>query len=225
MNRAFQPLQKVNLDQTNQAFFTIQLTKYRLAIFELSIIFGLIVGALLHQHILERSKGAHVQALNDVVDFLERRKLVLGIKIRLDIDGFESFRELTDIFKIVVFLDVFSGTGNSQQIQNLEVAEIQAIDQLFHGAGFNWSFEPFIETGLGLLQGVGDVSNAMLLQGVVIPFGDKKNLVLQVVQAVVDRRGREHQHFGFDPGADDVIHHARVTSVSLSGDTGVAKVV
>ncbi len=48
----------------------------------------------------------------------------------------------------------------------------------------------------------------------VVAFGDEGDLVPQVGQPVVDRRGRKHQHAGLDPFLDDLAHQAVVAGLA-----------
>ena len=49
--------------------------------------------------------------------------------------------------------------------------------------------------------------------------------LLQVVEAVVDRRGRQHQHLGLHALADDLAHQPLVAGLLLLGVVVVAEVV
>ena len=46
----------------------------------------------------------------------------------------------------------------------------------------------------------------------VLAFGEKIDLVAQVAQVVIDRRGGKQKHFGFHPALDDVIHEPLVAA-------------
>ena len=56
-------------------------------------------------------------------------------------------------------------------------------------------------------------------------LGDEGDLVLEVGQAVVDRRGREHEHAGLDAFLDDPPHEAVVAGLAVIVRGLVAEVV
>ena len=66
----------------------------------------------------------------------------------------------------------------------------------------------------------------MVEQGRVVALGGEGDLVAQVGQAVVDRRGREHEHAGLDALLDDLAHQAVVAGLAaLARRLLVAEVV
>ena len=51
-----------------------------------------------------------------------------------------------------------------------------------------------------------------VLESGVVAFGEEVNLVAQVAQVVVDRRGGEQENFGLDAALDDVVHEPLVAA-------------
>ena len=62
-------------------------------------------------------------------------------------------------------------------------------------------------------------------QGRIVALGDEGDLVLQVGEPIVDRRGGEHQDAGLDALLDDPPHEAVVTSLAVVVGGLVAEVV
>ena len=46
-----------------------------------------------------------------------------------------------------------------------------------------------------------------------MPFIRKSKLVFQIIEAVVDRRGRKHQHFRLYAGSDDLLHQGNIAVI------------
>jgi hypothetical protein len=58
-----------------------------------------------------------------------------------------------------------------------------------------------------------------------VAFVGQGQLIPQVVEAVVDRRGREHQHLGLDALFDDGIHQLLVARLVVLEGVVVAEIV
>ena len=111
-------------------------------------------------------------------------------------------------------------------VQQREIVKTQHFNQLGRGALGFVLVQPALELRLRLAGGLLDAGNAVLGQCAVVAFGDKGNLVFQIGQPVVDGRGRQHQHAGFDALFDDFAHQPVVARLdALAGRFFVAKVV
>ena len=76
------------------------------------------------------------------------------------------------------------------------------------------SVEPAVELKLRLADRGLDAGDAVVEERSVVPFGDEGDLVLEVGEAVVDRRGGEHENAGLDAFLDDAPHEAVVTGLA-----------
>ncbi len=86
--------------------------------------------------------------------------------------------------------------------------------------------EPAVELELRLADGGFDAGDAVAGKRRVVALGDEGDLVLEVGEAVVDRRGRQHQHAGLHAFLDDPPHQAVVAGLAvLMGRLLVAEVV
>ncbi|MBT9163081.1 MAG: hypothetical protein DDT27_01650 [Dehalococcoidia bacterium] len=52
------------------------------------------------------------------------------------------------------------------------------------------------------------------MKGIFPSFGQEINLVAQVLQVSVNRRGRDEEDFGFDAALDNILHQAFVTALA-----------
>ena len=70
-----------------------------------------------------------------------------------------------------------------------------------------------VECGLclteNIVNGVLSFEKSVDVRGVAL-VGESK-LILQVIKAVVDRRCRQHQYFGFDTGSNHFVHQLEIT--------------
>ena len=78
---------------------------------------------------------------------------------------------------------------------------------------------------LRLPDGGLDAGYAELAQSKIIALGHEGDLVFQICEAVVDRGGRQHQHFGFHAGLDHPLHQVVVAGVTVLVRRLVAEVV
>jgi hypothetical protein len=113
-----------------------------------------------------------------------------------------------------------------QVVQQGEIVEAQHLDQAAGGTFLFGQVKPAVELSLRPTGRQLNAGNTVILQCRVVTLGDEGDLVAQVGQPVVDRRGREHQHPGFDPLLDDPAHQAVVARLGpLLGRLLVAEVV
>ena len=68
-----------------------------------------------------------------------------GIEIGIDVLWWQSHRELADICRAVIFLDVLTGARNGDDIQQLEIVEAHRIQQGSHTAAFRRLLDPLVE--------------------------------------------------------------------------------
>ena len=114
----------------------------------------------------------------------------------------------------VVLLDVLARAGDGQQVEQREVVEAQHLDQPRRRALGVVEIEPAVELLLREARGAVDAADAVLEQRRVVALGGEGDLVAQVGHAVVDRRGREHEHARLDAFLDDLAHQAVVARLA-----------
>ena len=136
------------------------------------------------------------------------------VHVGLDVDRLQAVREAAGFGDAVVLLDMLARAGDGEQIEQGEVVEAEHLDQPRRGAFGLVEIEPAVELLLRQARGAVDAADAMIQQGRVVTLGGKGDLVAQVGQAVVDRRGREHQHAGLDAFLDDLAHQAVVAGLA-----------
>ena len=126
----------------------------------------------------------------------------------------------------VVLLDVLARAGDGQQVEQLEVVEPQHVHEPGRAALGLFQGQPAVELKLRLANRRLDAGNAMVRSSAVSsPSVTKAIWFLQVGQAVVDRRGREHEHAGLDALLDDPPHQAVVAGLAVLVRGLVAEVV
>ena len=116
---------------------------------------------------------------------------------------------------LVVAQDVLARAGDGQFVQQFEKRGTQFFQQVFGFALAGLFLRP---DGERLLRGGERVLQAADADGIlecgVLAFGEEVNLVAQVAQVVVDRRGGEQEDFGFDAALDDVVHQPLVAALA-----------
>ena len=122
-------------------------------------------------------------------------------------------RELADGFGVVIRLDVLAASGDSDRIEHLEEIETEHPKEPFSVALFVGKFCPDVISLLRLAEDVVDrsVGVEQRIHPLGVAFVGQLQLVFEVVEAVVDGSGREHQHFGFHSGTNHLVHQAQVT--------------
>ena len=120
---------------------------------------------------------------------------------------------------------MFAGAGDGQQVEQLEIVEAEHVHEPRRTPLRVFQGEPTVELELRLPDRGLDAGDAMVEQGGVVAFGDEGDLVFEVGEAVVDRRGGEHQDAGLDALLDDAPHEAVVTRLAVVVGGLVAEVV
>jgi len=129
---------------------------------------------------------------------------------------------------------MLSASGYGDAVEHLEKVETEAVKQRLCGALIFGEFRPTVERSLCIAEDVINRSGGVeqFIETLGIPLVGELKLVAQVVEAVVDRRSRQHQHFGLDPCTDNLVHQlqvavlTRILVVLVGGDfTSVAEVM
>ena len=137
---ALHPLEDVDPQQVDEAFFAVHLAEEALAAADLGAVLRVVGRLLVRQHVTQRRVGAEVEAADFVVDLADRAELAGAVHVGLDVDGLEPLGESAGLVGAVVLLDVLAGAGDGQQVEQLEVVEAEHV----HEAG---------RLPLGVLQG------------------------------------------------------------------------
>ena len=111
---------------------------------------------------------------------------------------------------------MLSAARDGQQIQQTEIVESQHVEQTLGRAALFREFKPAVELTLGDTDGRVDRGNAMVPQGGVVALSSEGDLVAKISQAIVHRRGRQHQHAGLHAAFEDLVHKAVVPTVPVA---------
>ena len=156
---------------------------------------------------IRRDIHLQVQPLQGGVDALEGHAQVIIRDARVQVDRFQTLRELPDLVHAVVLLDVLPGTCDGHAVQDLEEVEVETVQQILRGAFLGFKGAPSVEGLLGIpeyrIQRAADVE-VVLHQARLALVGDHQ-LVVEVVEPVVHRRGRQHQDLRLGAGPDDLV--------------------
>ena len=107
---------------------------------------------------------------------------------------------------------MFPRTCDGNGVQYLKEVEVQHFEQVLSGALLRWPFAPCIKSLLCIFE---DIINAagciqLFIDQFGIAFIGKRQLIFQIVEAVIDRCGRQHQDFRLDACADHFIQKPQV---------------
>ena len=95
------------------------------------MLYFFVVGRLLvRQNIAERSVGAQVETANLVVNLADGAEGPGDVHVGFDVDGLEPLRELAGFLRAIVFLDVFAGASDGEQIEEFEIIKAEHVHQL-----------------------------------------------------------------------------------------------
>ena len=153
-----------------------------------------------------------MQTDNVVIDFLDGGEQRLVRNIRVEVDRFQSLGEAADgvvaIFIIAFYM--FSGAGNRQDIEKLEIILSQQGKQARCRSFLFRQVKPSDEALLGISGGCLNTWNAIMGKCVVPVSGNKSNLIFQIRHTVVDGSCRQHKNLGRHTGLDDLLHQQTV---------------
>ena len=107
---------------------------------------------------------------------------------------------------------MLSGAGNGHTVQHLKEVEVQCFQQSICGSFLCGALAPrvkgLLRTAENFINRFGCIQLAVNVFGVALIC--KGKLVFQVIEPVVDRRGREHQNLGLDACTHHTIHKTQV---------------
>ena len=146
----------------DEAFLAVDLPEEALAAADLGAVFLVIGRLLVRQHVTQRGIGAQVEPADLVVDLADRAELAGAVHVGLDVDGLQPLGESPRLRRAVVFLDVLAGTGDREQVEQLEVVEAEHVHQLGRRPFLILQGQPAIELDLGLANGGFDAGDAVV---------------------------------------------------------------
>ena len=221
MHRAFQPLEQVDAHQSADALFTPCL---RQAVFALMVQ----IGVLCHptgKNVVGRRVNAQRQADDQIVNFaVGDRVRQIGQRRPLG-NRRQARRKVADLVHVVVFFNVFSGTRNRNAVQNLKEIEVQHPHQLVCGAQLRIGIAPCVKGFLRVAENFfyAPMCGKLVRPRAAVALIGQRKLVAQVIEAVIHRCCRQHQHPCPCARTDDLVHKPRV-AVFLALFVGVAAV-
>ena len=113
-------------------------------------------------------------------------------------DGLAPLRERADGVGVVVALDVLARAGNRHLVEDVEEVGAQKLREVLGGALLDGALGPLRVAGLRHAEHLVDVrfQSELLGEHLRLALVDQCQLVADVPEAVVDRRGRQHEHAG-----------------------------
>ena len=150
-DRALHPLQDVDPQEVDQAFFAVHLAEEALAAANLRAVLGVVGRLLVRQHVAQGRVGAEVQAADFVVDLADRSGTAPARSTSgLMLMGFRRSGKRPVSAGAVVFLDVLAGAGDGQQVEQLEVVEAEHVHEPCRTPVGVFQGEPAVELELRL---------------------------------------------------------------------------
>ena len=209
IDRTLQALKQVDAHQTPDTFLTTLLRQTR----------ALVVG---HVDVLRQTRGHNIvgrrvngqrQRNQHLIDLIVVDRITEVRQAGPERDGFQALREFTDISRIVVLLNVSPGSCDGYAIQHLKEVKVQVLEQFICSSFFSRQFAPCIKCFLGsaedLVNRGGCIKLFIDLRRVALISQCK--LVFQVVETVVYRCRREHQHLCSDTSSNDLIQQLEIS--------------
>ena len=136
-------------------------------------------------------------------------------QVRTQRDRLQARGECADGACVIVFLNVLAGTGNRDAVQQLKKVEVQHLEQIFGCAVARLPLAPCIKCPLRISENfVNRTAGIEFFVNIIgVSFVSQGKLIFQVIEAVVDRRGGEHQHLCFHACTDDLFHQGYIAIV------------
>ena len=209
----------------NQTLLTVRLPENAFSSSNPRAVFGIIGRLLVRKHVPKRRVSRQRQSADFVVNFSNGTELARQVYVRLDVDRLEPLWKPARFSDAVVFFNVLARTGDGQQIEQLEVIEAEHFQEMCRTAFRVLQGKPAIELKLRLPDRRFNACDAVTGKRRIVGFGHEGDLVLEIRQAVVDRRGREHQHTGLDSVFDDAAHEPVITCLASIVGRFVSEVV
>ena len=181
---------------------------------------GIHVDVLLHlagEDVGQRGVDGEVEDLELLEDLVERRRLRQVRERLADRLGLQSAREGTDVSGVVERLDVLAGAGDGDGVKELEEVEVQHAQDRVRGALLGGELRPLLERDLGLTEDLLDRLADVKLGRELLRLAliGQLELVLQIVEPVVDRRGRQHEDLRLHATLDDLAHEPLVAALPV----------
>ena len=186
---ALHALQDVNADEVNQAFFAVCLAKEALPTPNPGAIFCIVSRLLVGEHIPKRGVRCQGESTDLIIDFADGPELPGAVYVGLVIDRLEPFREGSRLGGTVILFDMLARPGNGKQVEQFEIIEAEHLNETRRGAVNLFRREPAVKLDLGFTDGCLDAGDAVIEERGVVPLRDKRDLVFQVGEAIVHRRG------------------------------------
>ena len=134
-------------------------------------------------------------------------------QLRSERDWLESSGELSNVRGIVILLDMLTGSGNGHRIQNFKKVKVQHPQKVLCCSVRSIPFAPGVKCSLGIsenfVNGTGCIE--LIVNKSSVALIGKRQLILQIIEAVVNRRCRQHQHFRLDTFPDHCIQKLQIT--------------
>ena len=131
---------------------------------------------------------------------------------------FVPVREVSDVGYVIVGLDMTAGAGNGHAVQELKKVEVQCAKQAVRRALCRIKLTPGIERPLCLTENLVDrlAGIQFSVNQLCVSFIGQRQLIAQIIEAVINRSGGEHQYLGLDACADHFLHQGFIAIVTLS---------
>ena len=125
---------------------------------------------------------------------------------------FSSLRKLTNLRRIVIFFDMFSGTGDRYGIKDLKEIKVHSFQQIVCCSLFHRQFAPGVEGCLRLpeyfIDRLGRIQ--FLIDQLRCTLISQCELVLKIIKTVVYRCSRKHQNLRLNTSSDNLVQKFQV---------------
>ena len=226
MHRTFQPLEQVDGHQCLQALLAVDLAQGAPRA-HVGVVRCFVLLQPAGQDVTDRGIDGQFQCRKLFVDAVEVRYIVALRERALVGQRLAAFWKLANVLGVVEGLDMLAGTGNGHAVQQLEEVKAQRVQNGPYGPLLGWPLGPDVEGSLRTAKDLFHTAAAVqaLAEVLGVAFVGQRQLVAQVAEAVVDRGGRQHQHFGLHTFPDDLAHQLLVACFLVLVDIVVAEIV
>jgi hypothetical protein len=208
LHRAFKALEQVHRHEGAQAQLTILLPELSPAAADLCVVDLLVFRQTAWQDVADRRVDPKFHRGELEKDIVEAHHIGAFRELAVEGERLAARGKFANLLGVVERRDVAARASDGDRIEQLEKVKIQRARIAWGVRSSGGSFDQALKAACARRKIWSMLRSALELrfEGIGFAFVRQRQLILEVVEAVVDRSGGEHQHLGANTLLDDPIH-------------------